>query len=283
MIERWAAFSETPDAGNPAGVVLDGHGLPASDMQRIAAEVGYSETAFVVGESAPSGHLSVRYFAPDGEVDFCGHATIATAAALRRARGIEDAVLETRAGPVPVSARDDGVRITGSFLSPPVSSRRLAPELLRALLGNLRWSEGDLDPAFRPALGFGGNLHPVLVARSVDTLAALDYDFDGLRELCLAEDWVTVQLVVPDGSRRWRSRNPFPWGGVREDPATGAAAAAFAGYLRDAGRLAVGESFTIVQGVEMGRRSRIDVELAKDSARIAGPAVRIPAVRGDAG
>jgi PhzF family phenazine biosynthesis protein len=274
MIERWAAFAESPASGNPAGVVLDAHDLTASDMQRIAAEVGYSETAFLMAPPA-SERLVVRYFAPDGEVDFCGHATIATAVALYRAHGLEEAVIETRAGSVPISAGRDGIRFVGSFLSPAVSSRSLSPDLREKLLGLLGWAESDLDPDFPAALGFGGNLHPVLVARSVDRLAELDYDFDALRALCRAEDWVTVQLVAPVGAGQWHSRNPFPWGGVREDPATGAAAAAFAGYLRDAGRLSDGDAFTIHQGFEMGRPSRIEVRLEQESARIAGPAVPI--------
>jgi len=71
---RYAAFTSDPAGGNPAGVVLDARGLDDQAMQAIAAEVGYSETAFVVDGS-------VRYFSPKAEVPFCGHATIASAVA----------------------------------------------------------------------------------------------------------------------------------------------------------------------------------------------------------
>src|SRR5579875_182893 len=78
---RYAAFSTDPRGGNPAGVVLDAADLDEPTMQRIATEVGYSETAFLRPGDLP-GTYDVRYFAPAGEVPFCGHATIASAVAL---------------------------------------------------------------------------------------------------------------------------------------------------------------------------------------------------------
>lgn len=90
-----------------------------------------------------------------------------------------------------------------------------------------------------------------------------------------AHDWITVQLVVATGHQTWRARDPFPWGGVVEDPATGAAAAAFAGYLRVHGRATTGDTLVITQGVEMGRPSRIDVELLERAALISGRATPI--------
>ena len=72
---RYSAFTTDPSGGNPAGVVLDARGLSDAAMQRIAADVGYSETAFLVPRA--DGELDVRYFSPLAEVSFCGHATIA--------------------------------------------------------------------------------------------------------------------------------------------------------------------------------------------------------------
>jgi predicted PhzF superfamily epimerase YddE/YHI9 len=77
---RYAAFTSDPGGGNPAGVVLDAGGLDGAEMQAIAADVGYSETAFL---TAKAGEVQpVRYFSPKAEVPFCGHATVATAVAL---------------------------------------------------------------------------------------------------------------------------------------------------------------------------------------------------------
>lgn len=274
-VRRYAAFSEDPAGGNPAGVVLDARHLTAARMQQVAAEVGYSETAFVTGPILGESAFPIRYFAPEGEVDFCGHATIATAVALGEEAGLGTYTLRTNVGPVEVTARLDGEHAVGTLRSPDLDCFPLPEELLDRLLSALRWSAADLDPELPPAVGFGGNRHPVLVAGDVHRLATLDYDFDALQRLCRAHDWVTVQLVAAVGPRTWRARDPFPWGGVVEDPATGAAAAAFAGYLRARGRATTGDALVITQGVEMGRPSRIDVELLDRAALISGRATPI--------
>ena len=84
-VQRWAAFTDAATGGNPAGVVLDAGGLDDDAMQRIAAEVGYAETAFVT--TTPDGARAVRYFSPIAEVPFCGHATVAAALALADTSG----------------------------------------------------------------------------------------------------------------------------------------------------------------------------------------------------
>ncbi|WP_182376186.1 PhzF family phenazine biosynthesis isomerase [Nocardioides sp. WS12] len=276
-VARYAAFADDPELGNPAGVVLDAQALTDAEMQRIATDTGYSETAFVTSfvEPGPE-YIDVRYFAPDSEVDFCGHASVATAVALGDLLGPGDYILRTRVGDIHVSAWRDGRRTMGAFRSAAVSSSPITTEDLDGLLRELRWSREDLHPDFPPAVAFGGNHHPVLVAKDVSRLADLEYDFDGLRSMCRARGWVTIQLLAADGQGSWRSRNPFPWGGVVEDPATGSAAAAFAGYLRALGQVVAGDWFTILQGVEMGRPSRIEVEVLATAALISGPAAVIP-------
>lgn len=156
-IQRYAAFTADPRGGNPAGVVLDAGGLTEAEWLAIAAEVGYSETAFVVS------------------------------------------------GP-----------------------------------------------------------------------AALDHDVDALTKLMTARDWTTVQLVHAAGDRTFDARDPFPVGGVHEDPATGAAAAALGGYLR----LVHGvddTTITVRQGDDRGRPSRITVTLSPgdDRIKVSGTAVPI--------
>ena len=276
---RYAAFSDDPLGGNPAGVVLHAAHLTEKRMKQVAAEVGYSETAFVTGPIAGDAArlIPVRYFAPEGEVDFCGHATIATAVAVGRLAGAGTYTLQTNVGPIEITARLEGDRAVGTLRSPDVACFPLAEELLDPLLAALGWSADDLDPDLPPAVGFGGNRHPVLVAGDLHRLATLTYDFDALQRLCRAHDWVTVQLVASTGPGTWRARDPFPFGGVVEDPATGAAAAAFAGYLRGHGRAVTGDTFVITQGVEMGRPSRIEVELLDRTALISGTAVPIEA------
>ena len=109
------------------------------------------------------------------------------------------------------------------------------------------------------------------------TLERLAYPFDDLKALMLEYDLTTIQLVWREAPDRFRARDPFPVGGVVEDPATGAAAAAFGAYLRARGEITAPASFEIVQGVEMGRPSRLTVSIAAGEAgvRVSGNAVPI--------
>lgn len=270
---RYSAFATSPGGGNPAGVVLDAAHLSTSDMQATAADIGYSETAFITHWEAAC--LRVRFFSPEGEVDFCGHATIATAAALAVRYGSQDYIFLTNIGQISVSGGENGETITGSFFIPDVGRRPLGEYDLDLLLDLLGWTREDLHPDFLPAVGSSGNLHPILVAGDLERLKKLDYDFAALQQLSRARDWITLQLIVPIAPGQWRSRNPFPWGGIVEDPATGSSAAAFLGYLREVALIADGESITIEQGVEMGQPSTLTALSKGNGAQITGPVVAI--------
>jgi PhzF family phenazine biosynthesis protein len=279
-IQRLTAFSNDPDGGNPAGVVLDATGLSDAEMLAIAAEVGYSETVFLTGrpKDGPEA-FDVRYFSPVAEVDFCGHATIAAGIALGQAHGPSTYEFNTNAGPIELEVFENDDDLVVTLISPPASVRPLNDDALAALLAALDWDEEDLDPRFTPAIGFAGNAHPVLVADSRDRLAELDYDFDDLHELMTTEGWTTIQLVYPDegdpSTRKWHSRNPFPVGGVYEDAATGAAAAAFGGYLRQHGIAGVGDQIQILQGDDMGRPSLILLTVGGSQMQISGTGIQI--------
>jgi PhzF family phenazine biosynthesis protein len=241
-------------------VVPDATGLDAGQMQRIAANVGFSETAFLFPDAAGPGHLRVRYFSPLAEVPFCGHATIASTVALAERNGPGQLTLDTAAGEVVVSSRydEDGALVAALTSVPP----RVEPLLdadLDEILAALRWNTADLDPGLPGRVAFAGASHPVLAAATRERLAALDYDFDRLGRLMAERDWITVQLVWREGADVFHVRNPFPPGGVVEDPATGAAAAAFGAYLRELGLVDVPSTITLHQGEDLGRPSRLTV------------------------
>ena len=275
---RLAAFTLDPTGGNPAGVWI-GDAPPAADeMLRIAADVGYSETAFLTpdGSEAPRAYR-VRYFSPAAEVPFCGHATIASGVALAEREGIGRFDLRTNNGVVVVDTAYGAGGIRATLTSVPASARDAAPELFEAALGALGWRAGELDPELPPGVGYAGAHHLILAAATYDRLARLDYDFDHLRAIMLAADLTTVQLIWREAADRFRARDPFPVGNVVEDPATGAAAAALGAYLRWRGELTPPARFTISQGVEMGRPSHIAVEVpgADGGIRVTGTAVSI--------
>jgi PhzF family phenazine biosynthesis protein len=267
-IKRYAAFASDPAGGNPAGVVLDASTLGEAEMQQIAAEVGYSETAFIT--STDGDNHRIRYFSSLVEIPFCGHATVATAVALGPGRHVFD----TAAGEVPVTVDDHG---RATLTSVPTTVTDLAADDLTALLSALRWSKDDLDENLPPKIAYAGAYHPVIAVKSRRRLARLDYDVPALTALMTRRDWTTIQLVFRTGDNAFDVRDPFPVGGVYEDPATGAAAAAFGGYLRALKITPDGSTIELRQGDDLGRPSRITVTLVpgEDGVRVSGTAVPI--------
>lgn len=268
---RIAAFSDGDKGGNPAGVVI-GTALPdAAEMQRIAAEVGFSETAFAAAEE---GAWRVRYFSPESEVPFCGHATIALGAALALQQGDGVYPLTLNQAQITVEGRRDGGTIAAALQSPPTQSRPAEPGLVAVALALFGFNEADLDPRIPPAIAAGGATHLVLAIAERGKLSAMSYDLDAGRRLMNDAGLVTVALVHAEGPQRFHTRNPFASGGVYEDPATGAAAAALAGYLRDLG-WPHGGRIDIVQGEDMGMKSRLTAEISDEpgsSIRVSGAA-----------
>jgi predicted PhzF superfamily epimerase YddE/YHI9 len=237
-ILRIAAFSDAGLGGNPAGVMIADTLPDAAEMQRIAAEVGYSETAFAM----PEGNAwRVRYFSPESEVPFCGHATIALGAALQ---------------------------------SPQTHSATMSAALLTEVLALFGYRENDLNAEIPPARVHGGADHLAVCLNSRAALSAMQYDLAAGRELMKREGVITILLAYAETPRLFHTRNPFASGGVYEDPATGAATAAFAGYLRDIEWPHQG-SIEIIQGEDMGMRSRLRAEITDEpgsSIRVSGSA-----------
>ncbi|HEX8104432.1 MAG TPA: PhzF family phenazine biosynthesis isomerase [Solirubrobacteraceae bacterium] len=274
-ILRYAAFSASPEGGNPAGVVLDASGLDDAAMQRIAAEVGYSETAFVT--AADGDDLTIRYFSPEAEVPFCGHATIATGVAWGERHGAAQLRLATRSGLVVLDV-EPGTHPVATLTSVAPHTEAVSDEDLAEALAALGWEAGELDPALPVRVGFAGAKHLILAAATVDRIAALDYDYDRLKALMAARDWTTLQLVYRGAPTSFHCRDPFPPGGVVEDPATGAAAAALGGYLRELELIEVPAEIVIHQGTEMGRPSLLRVAIPAEPGsgiRVSGTAVVI--------
>ena len=277
-ILRYAAFTVDGKGGNPAGVVLDATSLDAAQMQVIATEVGDSETAFLVARDTRPNVYDVRYFSPTQEVPFCGHATIASAIALVERSPADVLIFHTPAGFVSITTfQNDKGELMAELTSVAPRVSQPPPDLLEGVLGALRWSADDLDPDYPVLLANAGAEHLVLVTKTRQRLADLDYDFDDLAKVMHQYGLVTVLSVWPESKNRYHARNPAAGLGVVEDPATGAAAAAFGGYLRELGMIGENAEFTISQGVDMGRPSEIAVSViaGEPGVRVAGAAHRI--------
>jgi PhzF family phenazine biosynthesis protein len=278
---RLSAFTDTPEGGNPAGVWI-GDELPeVGDMLRIARQVGFSETAFVA--PTQGWERIVRYYSPEAEVPFCGHATIAAGVKLGQLDGEGEYRFDTAVGEVLVTVRKTGGLPEAELTSVPPKHIPASKGILGRVLATLSWSETDLDPNIPPALAFAGVWHFIIAASTAERLARLDYDFDALKKIMLEANLTTIQLVWRERIDLFHARDPFPVGGVVEDPATGAAAAALGGYLRDAGLIGVPASITVLQGETMGRPSRLHVHVpALGGILVSGTAVDLDSPRDEA-
>jgi PhzF family phenazine biosynthesis protein len=258
--------------------VLDARGLDDHDMLSIAGALGYSETAFVLPDELAPDRPRIRYFSPRAEVAFCGHATIATAVAIADRDGPGRLGLTTLGGLVTVTTEATGHGTAATMVSPPTHTRPASHEAVRRTLEAFGWRATDLDPAYPVHVANAGNDHLVIAAASRERLASLSYDYAALDRLTGEEGWTTVHVFWAETPALFHARNPFPAGGVVEDPATGAAAAAFGGYLRSLGLVQGPGRITIRQGHYIGRPSRLVVDLPEgdDGVSVTGHATRLP-------
>lgn len=260
-ILRYTAFAAEPGGGNPAGLVLDAAALSDDEMLAVAQQVGYPETAFVVGATATGPR--VRYFSPSAEVPFCGHATVALAVALTEREGPGRRVFTTLAGEVALDATvgaDGTVQVAMTSVEP--ATRDIDPALLARLFDLLGLEAADIAPGFPVLESFAGNWHPVLVLHDRELFHQFRFAPGPLAELTREAGWAgTVTVLHRTGDREYEARNLFPAGRITEDPATGSAAASTGAYLRRIGAAQPGDRITIRQGRHVGRPSLLLVDV----------------------
>ena len=267
---RISAFSSGDRGGNPAGVALL-ETMPSSQKMRVIAEdVGYSETAFL---TPIDGGWRVRYFAPEREVAFCGHATIASAAALGAQFGPGTYALTLNDAVISVDAIQYVDGSWGAALQSPSTWSRSAPvQLIKRSISAFGLVEENLDSRLPLRIAHAGAQHLVIGLSDRKTLSAMRYEFDEVKAIMAEFDLTTICLIWSESPCTFHARNAFAIGGVYEDPATGAAAAAFGGYLRDIGWLTAG-TIEILQGEDMGSPSHLTVEIGAtpgESIRVSG-------------
>jgi len=259
-------FAEARYQGNQLAVVENAAEVPDSVMQDIAREMNFSETTFVTAED--SGRADVRIFTPGEELPFAGHPTLGTAWVLTGGTGA--ITLALRAGDVPVRFAD-GV----GWLTPPPASAGVALDAgdAAALLG---LAPEELDASLDPQVVSCGPTFPIVGVASLAALRRVKVDLDVQRELAIPGFPFAVCRGGYSADADFAARMLFFDGtGLREDPATGSANAAFASYLRDRG-----ESGTriVEQGFEIRRPSRIHLQIG-DELAVGGRVV--PVARGE--
>jgi trans-2,3-dihydro-3-hydroxyanthranilate isomerase len=266
-------FTDRPFAGNPLAVVLDAEALDAAVMQAIAREFNHPETVFVFAPADPAHRARVRIFTPARELPFAGHPTVGTAVLLGARDGGRDLVLEEGIGAVRCtleSMRGGGgsARFTIPQLPTEVGPTADAAAIAAALslvpedIGEglpARWSAG-IPLTFVPIVSLAA------IARCRPDLARFDAAFGAG-----AAVYVFCNETAEAG-HHFHARMFAPAMGVPEDPATGSAAAAFAGVL--ARRLSDGShAITIEQGYEMGRPSLIHLTAEVAAGRLVSASV----------
>jgi len=261
-IQRMAAFSYRGQGGNPAGVALCDHFPHEIEMQSIAKSIGYSETAFL---KLQKGVWRIRYFAPEMEVPFCGHATIASGAVLGARFGAGKYQFELNDGSIDIEVNKDQDGSFSTILqSPNTWSAQIEESLLKTLLRAFSLSLSDLDKRFPVRIAYAGARHVILALRSRELLAQMAYQFEVLERLMREQEWLTINLIWVESQNRVHSRNAGAVAGIYEDAATGSAAAALGGYFRDINFQNIASPgdhcFEVIQGEDMGLPSRLNVE-----------------------
>ena len=274
---KLAAFSDGDEGGNPAGVHITDKMPSDAEMLAIAADIGYSETAFLEPMGQDNSQWRVRYFSPKVEVPFCGHVTIALTAALAEHTGQNHFALQLNEASITTSAAYKDGHIQASFVSPETSSRMADHEAINAVCHLFGLSAHQLDKRLEPAFISAGAEHFLLALKHRSDLADMEYDFDQGVEVMTKFGMFTIMLVWREASTIFHVRNAFAFGGVVEDPATGAAAAALTGHLNKLGELA-GDSVSLIQGEDMGMRSVIHAKAGAapgDGVTVSGSVRRI--------
>lgn len=275
------AFTSRPFTGNAAGVVPDARGLTEPEMQNIAREMNLSETAFLMPTQNEDADYKIRYFTPASEIDFCGHATIGTVWLMATKYGwgekADRLVLDTNIGLVPVEWKQGENPLSAvvmTQIAPQVKEVDLSSEEVAGLLGI---DANDLDSRYPVRLGYTGNWHLIVPVSSRAAIDGARPDQERLGELNLAQGAVTTHLFTFDSEGMeydLYTRDFGPAVGIPEDPVTGSANGALAGYLMLEGILdgKASHQITIAQGDVMGRPGRLYVSILPSSN---GPVIRV--------
>jgi len=249
-----SAFTAGGKGGNKAGVVLDAGELSADQMQAIAAELGYSETAFVSGSDVAT--YKVRFFMPSAEVDLCGHATIATWSLMFQQGMVGDGThsQETLAGKLEVAVTSDGAVFMQQTV--PKFLEQVNPEEIKDSL-NIELSDFDAD--LRPQIVSTGLRDLHVLVRSKDVLLNLQPNFAKMSDLSQKYDVLGLHVsALGDGEKCTAiARNFGPLVGIDEESATGTSNGALLCYLKKYGKLEEKDLYLVEQGEGMGRLSNI--------------------------
>lgn len=276
-------FAGTALEGNPLAAVVSAEHLDDATMQRIAAEFNLSETIFLTPATTPGSRATIRIFTRTLELPFAGHPTVGAAALIAHLDGLEIGgaarfALDEVVGTLPCTAQVTAPRVAhASFGLPRLPETEPARGSRAALAAALSLTEEDI--------GFGDHV-PLEMSAGTPFTAVPVKDLETLARVQAREDlWVAafgdgshaaafVYTALPEGGDDFRARVFAPNQGIREDPATGSASAAFTGAVARLCGLPDGAHHVVVQqGYEMGRPSRLHLDITLSGGEVAEASV----------
>ncbi len=268
-VEKISAFSYKNRGGNPAGVVFSDEMLNKKQMLEIAKDVNYSETAFLVKQGDS---FRIRYFSPETEIAFCGHATIASGYLIGEKFGLGKYDLILNNGNIEIEVSQKNGESFTSITSMKTHSKDANEEYINSIIEAFSFKKEDLNSKYPIKIAFSGNDHLIIFLKNKEKLQEMKYDFDKAKVLMKKENIVTISVLWEENENLYHSRNAFAYGGVIEDPATGSAAVALGEYLRNMGFKKSG-NIEILQGFDMKQPSQLFVsfsDIANSPIKVSG-------------
>ncbi|MBJ7960414.1 PhzF family phenazine biosynthesis isomerase [Bacillus mycoides] len=268
---HYDAFTNKPNMGNPAGIVLEADGLTEEDMQRIAEKVGFNETSFVL--SSEVADIRMRYFTPGFEMDLCGHGTVGTIYALRERGLLEEKTnltIETKAGilPIQIGANENGETF--------IKMRQAAPQFKdfagskEELAHSIGLEVTDLDASVPIVYGSTGNWTVIVPIKNLDACERMKPKNEAfpsvLKEIPKASIH-PVCLETYDEQVQMHGRHfSSPYAGTIEDPVTGTASGVMGAYYATYLEKDFDHELELIveQGQEINKDGRVTVYVTKD-------------------
>ena len=268
---HYDAFTNKPNMGNPAGIVLEADGLTEEDMQRIAEKVGFNETSFVL--SSEVADIRMRYFTPGFEMDLCGHGTVGTIYALRERGLLEEKTnltIETKAGilPIQIGANENGETF--------IKMRQAASQFKdfagskEELAHSIGLEVTDLDASVPIVYGSTGNWTVIVPIKNLDACERMKPKNEAfpsvLKEIPKASIH-PVCLETYDEQVQMHGRHfSSPYAGTIEDPVTGTASGVMGAYYATYLEKDFDHELELIveQGQEINKDGRVMVYVTKD-------------------
>lgn len=265
LVYQINAFSLNNKGGNPAGVVLDEYDLTEEQMNKIAKEVGFSETSFI---RRTTDELSIRFFTPEEEVDLCGHATLASFFLLKE-KGLfkKETSFTCKAGRIRVYEEESAIFLEQTkpvFFDEKISKERLSD------IFSLSAEDLEVDDLHTPRMVSTGLIDVIVPIKDVETLKDMEVDMEALSEYSKELGAIGAHAFSID--KEIYVRNFAPAVGIDEESATGTANAALASYLYKEKGLKGKEKFSFYQGQWMNSPSLIKVILDEEAIFVGGEA-----------